>query len=95
LWLLRTFAVAFIVIVTGFGPHLKVIFPPLATAETTASEVQLAGVPVPMTRVGLEVLTARPAAGTFAFPFGFPAVARTVTAVAVALCVAVADALER
>ena len=37
------------VIVTGAGPHLKVITPPAATAFTTAADVQLAGVPVPMT----------------------------------------------
>jgi hypothetical protein len=30
---------------------LKVMMPPLATALTTAAEVQLAGVPRPMTRV--------------------------------------------
>src|ERR1022692_5047952 len=46
---LRTLAVACITIVTGDGPQEKVITPPLATALTTAAEVQLAGVPVPMT----------------------------------------------
>jgi len=84
-------------IVTGFEPHLKTIFPPLATAETTASEVQLSGVPVPMTRLGLAVLTARPAVGTFTFPDGFPAVALILIDVAVAVADAdrdgVADAL--
>jgi hypothetical protein len=45
-------AVAFIVIVTGFEPQLNVITPPLATALTTAAEVQLEGVPLPMTRFG-------------------------------------------
>jgi hypothetical protein len=58
------FAVAVIVIVTGPGPQLKVIMPPSATAWTTAAEVQLAGVPCPMTWSGWAVLTARPAAGT-------------------------------
>lgn len=42
---LRTLAVACITIVTGFGPQLKVITPPLATAATTAPDVQLAAVP--------------------------------------------------
>nr|WP_199853618.1 hypothetical protein [Plantactinospora sp. BC1] len=46
--------------------------PPLATAATTASEVQLAGVPVPITRVGFAVFTARASAGTLARPFGLP-----------------------
>jgi len=34
--------------------------------------VQLAGVPLPMTRVGCEVLTGCAAAGTTALPDGFP-----------------------
>ena len=46
---LNTFAVAAILIVTGFGPQSKVMTPPLATALTTAAEVQLAGVPLPIT----------------------------------------------
>ena len=46
---LNTLAVALILIVTGFGPQLKVITPPLATAATTACEVQLSGVPLPTT----------------------------------------------
>jgi hypothetical protein len=70
---LRTFAVAFIVMVIGSGPHEKVMTPPAATADTTAFDVQLAGVPVPITRVGREVSTARASAGTAAPPFGFPA----------------------
>jgi hypothetical protein len=65
--------VACIVIVTGRGPQLKVITPPAATAATTACEVQLAGVPSPMTWSGWLVLTGRPAAGTNAWPAGFPA----------------------
>jgi hypothetical protein len=60
------------VIVTGFGPQLKVMMPPLATARTTAAEVQLAGDPLPMTWFGCLVLTARPAAGTVALPDGLP-----------------------
>src|SRR5215831_7072758 len=70
---LRTSAVASIVIVTGRAPQLKVITPPAATAATTACEVQLAGVPSPMTWSGWLVLTGRPAAGTNAWPAGFPA----------------------
>jgi hypothetical protein len=42
-------AVAFITMVTGRGPHENVITPPAATARTTACEVQLAGVPWPIT----------------------------------------------
>ena len=34
--------------VTGPGPQSKVMMPPWATAATTAAEVQLAGVPVPI-----------------------------------------------
>jgi hypothetical protein len=54
------FAVARIVIVTGFGPQENLMTPPAATADTTARDVQLLGLPVPMTRVGCEVSTARP-----------------------------------
>ena len=57
------FAVAAIKMVTGFGPQLKVITPPLATAATKAAEVQLAGVPVPTTVVGLATLAGCAAAG--------------------------------
>src|SRR5919107_1851825 len=70
---LRILAVAFMVIVIGSGPQLKVMMPPAATADTTASDVQLAALPVPMTRVGLEVSTARASAGIGALPFGLPA----------------------
>ena len=59
-----TFAVAVIVMIAGLGPQLKVMTPPLATALTTAAEVQLAGVPVPMTWFGSLVTTASPAGGT-------------------------------
>ena len=72
-WSLRTFAVAVMVIVTGAGPHLKVITPPAATALTTAADVQLAGVPVPITWFGCDVSTGRAAAGIEAWPLGFPA----------------------
>src|SRR5882757_11297488 len=60
------------VMVTGFGPQLNVMMPPRATALTTAAEVQLAGVPVPMTWSGWLVFTAAPARGTLAWPSGFP-----------------------
>ena len=44
---LRTLAVWRIRIVTGAGPQSNVTTPPRATAETTAADVQLAGVPLP------------------------------------------------
>jgi hypothetical protein len=84
-----TFAVAVIVMVTGFGPQLNVITPPLATALTTAAEVQLAGVPLPMTWFGWLVFTARPAGGTNAWPCGLPAAGRLRGAAAWVACVAV------
>ena len=40
-----TLAVAFIRIVTGFGPHAKRMIPPARTAAITAADVQPAGVP--------------------------------------------------
>ena len=46
------------------------MIPPLATAATTAAEVQLAAVPLPTTRVGWDVSTARASAGTAAWPAG-------------------------
>jgi len=70
---LRTLAVAAIVIVTGAGPQLNVMTPPAATAATTAAEVQLAALPSPTTRFGCPTSTACPSAGTAAFPAGFPA----------------------
>jgi len=51
---------------------VKVMMPPMATARTTAAEVQLAGVPWPMTWFGRAVLTARPARGTCTRPFRLP-----------------------
>src|SRR4051794_7988711 len=71
-WALRTFAVAFMVIVTGLGPQSNVMIPPAATAFTTAAEVQLDGVPLPIVRVGWLVSTAAAAAGTAACPAGLP-----------------------
>jgi hypothetical protein len=44
--------------VTGRGPHENVITPPAATARTTACEVQLAGVPWPITWPEWTALTA-------------------------------------
>jgi len=67
-------AVAVIVMVTGFGPQLKVMMPPAATAWTTASGVQLAGVPSPITWVGCEASTAWAASGTGASPVPNPGV---------------------
>jgi hypothetical protein len=57
---------------TGLGPQSKVMIPPRATAATTAAEVQLAGLPSPMTRVGCELSTAWAADGIAAWPSGFP-----------------------
>src|ERR1700683_4097175 len=74
--------------VAGFGPQLKVITPPLATARTTAAEVQLAGAPSPMTWFGWLVLTARAARGTNAWPFGLPAAGRGRGAATWVACVA-------
>ena len=44
-----TIAVAVILIVTGWLPQLNRRIPPAATARTTAAEVQLAGMPLPIT----------------------------------------------
>ena len=79
---LRTLAVACIMIVTGLAPQSKVITPPLATAATTAPDVQLAAVPLPITWSGWEVFTGRAAAGMGAPPAGFPARGRCRTGAA-------------
>ena len=68
---LTTFAVSVITMVTGSGPQLNVMIPPSATASTTACDVQLAGVPVPITRSGCEVSTGRASSGS-GTPPGFP-----------------------
>ena len=47
--------------VTGEGPQRKVTTPPLATARTTAAEVQLAAVPL---RLAASITTTRPASTT-------------------------------
>ena len=60
---LTTFAVSVITMVTGSGPQLNVMIPPSATASTTACDVQLGGVPVPITRSGCEVSTGRASSG--------------------------------
>ena len=57
-------AVWVITMVTGLGPQSKVMIPPSATAATAADEVQLWGVPLPMTWLGLEVSTAPASGGT-------------------------------
>ncbi len=69
---LRTLAVAVIRMVTGSGPQSKVMMPPAATARMTAAEVQLSGLPLPTVRVGFDVSTARPAAGTVTRPLALP-----------------------
>src|SRR5262245_4502982 len=69
---LYTRAVAVITIVTGFVPQSNVMIPPAATARTTAADVQLAGLPSPITWSGWLVLTARPAGGTGKCPLGLP-----------------------
>ena len=61
---LTTLAVRFISIRTGSGPQRNRMIPPLATARTTARDVQLCAVPVPTQRSGCEVSTARAAGGT-------------------------------
>src|SRR4051794_16572042 len=64
-WLVfTTFAVRCIAITTGFGPQSNVVTPPFATARTTFCDVQLAGVPSPMTWSGWDVFAARARAGT-------------------------------
>jgi hypothetical protein len=76
-WLVfTTLAVAVIVIVTGRGPQLKVMMPPSATALTTAADVQLAGLPFPITWPGWLMLTARAAGGMYPPPSGLPACGR-------------------
>ncbi|GAA1760165.1 hypothetical protein GCM10009681_34200 [Luedemannella helvata] len=67
--------------VTGAGPQSKVMIPPAATAATTALDVQPAGVPLPITLVGLLVSTGFAAAGTLARPLGLPAANRFTGAV--------------
>jgi hypothetical protein len=51
---LKIFAVSVRVIVTGAGPQLNVITPPCATAWMKAAELQLSGLPLPITWSGLE-----------------------------------------
>src|SRR5689334_9237560 len=71
--LLKTFAVLVRTMVTGSAPQSKVMTPPFATAATTASPVQLAALPSPITVVGLDTSSACPSAGTVACPSGLPA----------------------
>ena len=72
--LLKTRAVAAILMVTGAGPQLNVITPPAATAFTTAAEVQLAGVPLPTTWSGEDASASPASGGTGAVPDGLPAI---------------------
>src|SRR5690606_35904800 len=79
---LTTLAVSVITIVTGSGPQSNTITPPAATASTTARDVQLAGVPLPITRSGSDVSTGT-ASGGSGTPPGLPGgggVSRTATA---------------
>src|SRR5262245_52115356 len=71
--LLTILAVLVSVMVIGSGPQLKVITPPLATAATTASPVQLAGVPSPTTERGVDTSSRPASAGTMHLPSGLPA----------------------
>ena len=57
-------AVSRIAMVTGAGPQSNRMIPPAATARTTAAEVQLSGVPRPMTRSGRLVFSASASYGT-------------------------------
>src|SRR5580658_3138556 len=69
-------SVAVTEIVTGSGPQSKVMIPPPLTALDSAWKVQLAGVPVPTTVVGLLVSTACASGGSVSVvhePLGFPA----------------------
>jgi hypothetical protein len=52
--------------------------PPAATAATTADDVQLPAVPVPMTRAGCDVFTGCAPAGNATWPFGLPALGNVV-----------------
>lgn len=61
---LNTRAGAVMWMVTGLGPQLKRMSPPFATAATTLAEVQLAGLPFPITWSGCDVSTARASGGT-------------------------------
>src|SRR4051794_34592849 len=65
-------AVASSVIVMGLGPQRNVMMPPSATVLTTAADVQLAGVPFPMTWVGFDVSATSASGGTTAAPPGLP-----------------------
>src|SRR5215470_15220647 len=69
---LGTRAVAVITIVTGLLPQSNLMIPPLKTVRTTAADVQLAGLPSPITWFGWLVLTALPAGGTGKCPCGLP-----------------------
>jgi hypothetical protein len=91
-WVLITLAVAVITMVTGSGPQLKVMMPPAATSRTTADDVQLAGLPLPITWLGWLVLTARPAGGTEKWPWGLPKSGTTAADVVPTAAVVACDA---
>src|ERR1700733_2973858 len=82
---LRTLAVALILIVTGRGPHEKRMTPPARTAAITAADVQPAEVPCPTTWSGCDVSTGPPAAGTGTERTPFATAAEPADAVATAI----------
>src|SRR5438477_11583684 len=67
--------VAVIGMVTTLPPQLNAMVPPWVTAAPSAANVQLSGVPVPTTLLGLEMSADCPSVGTPAAhePFGLPA----------------------
>src|ERR1700749_4362854 len=70
---LNTFAVVVRTIVTGSGPQSNVMMPPWATAATTASPVQLAAAPLPITVVGDDTSSSCAGGGSVACPSAQPA----------------------
>jgi hypothetical protein len=71
-WSLNTFAVRSSVMTIGSGPQSNVITPPRATASTNAFEVQLPGVPSPITVSGLETSSSWASAGALQLPSPLP-----------------------
>ncbi len=81
---LRRVRVVVMAMVAGAGPQLKVMTPPSPTAVRSAASVQLEGVPVPTTDLGVET-SARPmGAAQMPVPGPVPGVRVTVN---VATCV--------
>src|SRR5882757_9492287 len=69
---LTIFAVRPRMMVRGAAPQLNVTTPPLATALTNASPVQLSGAPLPTTVRGAATLSGCASAGTSHLPSGLP-----------------------